>query len=518
VLLQKSVFRNLLTKPSLILQTRDRADMTDSSSVELNNPDLLRDRAFVGGAWIDGIGRIDVTNPADGTKVGTIPDVGSEGAEKAVAVAHEAQKPWAARTAKERSVILRRWYELIMANQDDLARILTAEQGKPLVEARGEVAYAAAFIEWFSEEARRIDGEIITSHAADKRIMVIKRPVGVVAAITPWNFPLAMITRKAGPALAVGCTMVLKPAELTPLSALALAYLGEQAGLPAGTFNVITGKSRPIGAVLTSDPRVRKFTFTGSTEVGKILAAQCTTTVKRVSLELGGNAPFIVFDDANVDAAVEGAIASKFRNTGQTCVCANRLIVQAGVYDEFAKKLADRVSKMVVGAGLLGPTDQGPLIDRAAVNKSREHVDDAVSRGARILAGGTALEGPGSFFTPTVMVDVPADALLCQEETFGPVAGLVRFETEAEAIYLANDTTAGLASYVFTRNASRQWRMAEALEYGMVGMNTGLISTEVAPFGGVKESGQGREGSRHGVEDYLDMRMICTQIELDDAD
>lgn len=401
----------------------------------------------------------------------------------------------------------------MLAHQDDLARLMTAGQGKPLAEARGEVAYAAAFLEWFAEEARRVDGDLLTPHRNDRRLLVRKQPVGVVAAITPWNFPLAMITRKAGPALAVGCTMVLKPSELTPLSALALAVLAEQAGVPAGVFNVVTGDARSIGEVLTGDKRVRKFTFTESTPVGKTLAARCMDTVKHVSLELGGNAPFIVFDDADLDAAVEGAIASKFRNTGQTCVCANRLLVQAGIYDRFAEALTTRVSALKVGAGLGGPSDQGPLIDDSAVAKAVAHVADALENGGRLLTGGKAIDRAGTFFAPTVIADVAADTLLCREEMFGPVAGLVRFETEEEAIALANDTDAGLAAYVYTRDIDRSWRVPEALDYGMVGLNTGLISTAVAPFGGVKQSGLGREGSRYGVDDHLDIKLVCAAVE-----
>lgn len=416
-------------------------------------------------------------------------------------------------TGKERGIILRRWSELMIAHQDDLARLMTAEQGKPLAEARGEVTYAAAFLEWFAEEARRVDGRIITPHLADRRILVRKEPVGVVAAVTPWNFPLAMITRKAGPALAVGCTFVLKPAPQTPLSALAIAVLAGEAGVPAGVFNVITGDAEPIGDVFTGDKRVRKFTFTGSTAIGKKLGARCMETVKRVSLELGGNAPFIVFDDADIDAAVEGALASKFRNTGQTCVCANRLLVQSGIYDSFAAKLAEKVSQFRTGPGLDGPTEQGPLIDERAVATAARHVDDAERRGAKVIAGGRRIDGPGHFFAATVMTDVPADALLCREETFGPVAGLVRFETEEEAIRLANDTDAGLAAYIFTRCLRRSWRVPEALHYGMVGLNTGLISTEVAPFGGVKESGIGREGSHYGIDDYVELKMICLAVD-----
>jgi len=395
-----------------------------------------------------------------------------------------------------------------------MALIMTGEQGKPLAEARGEVAYAAGFLEWFAEEARRVNGDVLTPHAADKRLTVLRRPVGVVAAITPWNFPLAMITRKAGPALAVGCAMVLKPSELTPLSALALAKLAEEAGVPPGVFNVITGEAAPIGEVLTGDPRVRKFTFTGSTAVGKMLAARCMATVKRVSLELGGNAPFIVFDDADIEAAVEGAVASKFRNTGQTCVCANRFFIQAGIHDRFASALAERVGGLRLGAGLTGEFDQGPLIDVRAVAKVRAHIADAVEGGARILTGGQSAVVGALFFQPTVLVGVRLDALVNREETFGPLAAITRFETESEAVRMANDTSTGLAAYVFTKDMSRGVRLSEALECGMVGLNTGLISTEIAPFGGVKESGMGREGSRYGLEDYLDLKLVCAKIDL----
>ncbi len=483
-----------------------------SPALHLFEPRLLRGAAYIDGAWVDASSSIDVANPADGSCVGSVPNLGAAEAERAVAAAHRALPAWRALTGKQRGSVIRCWGELMMQHQDDLARLMTAEQGKPLAEAKGEVAYAASFLEWFAEEARRISGEVLTPHQSDKRLLVRKQPVGVVAAVTPWNFPLAMITRKAGPALAVGCTMVLKPSELTPLSALALAALAEEAGVPAGVFNVVTGDAALIGDVLTGDERVRKFTFTGSTAVGKMLAARCMATVKRVSLELGGNAPFIVFDDADLDAAVEGAIASKFRNTGQTCVCANRLLVQDGIYDAFAGRLAERVGTFVVGAGLAGPSDQGPLIDARAVVKAGAHVDDAVARGGRVLTGGYARGGRGFFFEPTVIAEVPTHALLCREETFGPVAGLVRFKTEEEAIVLANDTTAGLASYVYTRDMDRSWRVTEALEYGMVGLNTGLISTEVAPFGGIKESGMGREGSHYGVDDYLDIKCVCVAL------
>lgn len=486
--------------------------MTDICTLDLVDPTLLRDAAFIGGEWIRSNRWIDVTNPADDRLVGRVPNLAGRETELAVTAADAARAGWNAITGKQRGTMLRRWAELMHANSEDLAHILTAEQGKPLAEARGEVAYAAAFLEWFAEEARRVGGEVLTPHQPDRRLIVVRQPVGVVAAVTPWNFPLAMITRKAGPALAVGCTMVLKPSELTPLSALALARLAEQAGIPAGVFNVVTGDAEPIGDVLTGDKRVRKFTFTGSTRVGKLLAARCMDTVKRVSLELGGNAPFIVFDDADLDAAVEGAMASKFRNAGQTCVCANRILVQSGIYDRFAEKLAARVSTLVVGPGLDGPADQGPLIDARAVRKVAAHVEDAVARGGRVVTGGTATGSTGHFFAPTIIADVPADALLCREETFGPLAGLVRFHTEEEAIRLANDTDAGLAAYLFTAAIDRSWRVGEALAYGMIGVNSGMISTEVAPFGGVKESGMGREGSHLGLDDYLDTKLLCIAV------
>jgi len=487
-------------------------DTAERARLALNRPDLLREAAWINGVWVTGDTDIAVTNPATGKVLGSVPALGAAETLDAVAAAHAAFPAWAARAARERASILRRWFELIMAHQDDLARLMTAEQGKPLAEAKGEVAYAAGFIEWFGEEAKRAYGEVIPGHQADKRIVVLKQPVGVVAAVTPWNFPAAMITRKVGPALAAGCTVVLKPSELTPFSALALAVLGEEAGLPAGVFNIVTGHPAPIGEVMTTDPRVAKFTFTGSTPVGKMLAAACMGTVKRVSLELGGNAPFIVFDDADLDAAVEGAMASKFRNTGQTCVCANRLLVQSGVYDAFAEKLAARVRALRVGDGLDGPTDQGPLINAAAVDKVAQHVADALDGGAQILTGGVRRGESGTWFEPTVLTGVSPNARLNREETFGPVAGLVRFETEAEAISLANDTRAGLASYVFTRDLDRAWRVGEGLQYGMVGLNTGLISTEVAPFGGIKESGLGREGSHFGLDEYQELKMMCFGI------
>lgn len=480
--------------------------------LNLAKPDLLREAAYLDGCWLTGDSVIEVLNPADGTLVGHAPRLGAAEADIAVAAAHRVQPAWAALTGKQRGAILRRWGELMLEHQEDLARLMTAEQGKPLAEAKGEVIYAASFLEWFAEEARRVIGDVLTPHQNDRRLLVRKEPVGVVAAITPWNFPLAMITRKAGPALAVGCSFVVKPSELTPFSALALARLGEEAGLPAGVFNVVMGDAVAIGEVLTNDKRVRKFSFTGSTAVGKLLAARCMETVKRISLELGGNAPFIVFDDADLEAAVEGALLSKFRNTGQTCVCANRLLVQSGIHDRFAARLAERVAALTVGAGLDGPTDQGPLIDHRAVAKASEHVEDAVARGGQLLTGGSARIGKGHFFAPTVIANVPPDARLCHEETFGPVAGLVRFETETEAIGLANDTDAGLAAYVYTKDMDRSWRVTEMLEYGMVGLNTGIISTEVAPFGGVKQSGMGREGSHYGIDDYLELKLVCMAV------
>jgi succinate-semialdehyde dehydrogenase/glutarate-semialdehyde dehydrogenase len=435
--------------------------------------------------------------------------MGAAETRRAIAAAAAALPAWAARTAKDRANILRRWFDLIVANQDDLATIMTAEQGKPLAESKGEIAYAASFIEWFAEEGKRLYGDIIPGHQTDKRILVLRQPVGVVAAITPWNFPAAMITRKAGPALAAGCTMVLKPATQTPYSALALAELGARAGLPPGVFSVLTGSASAIGGEMTGNPTVRKITFTGSTEIGKKLMAQSVSTLKKLSLELGGNAPFIVFDDADLDAAVAGAIASKYRNTGQTCVCANRLLVQSGVYEEFARKLNAAVSKLRVGDGLAGVTDQGPLIDAKAVAKIEEHIADAVGKGAKIALGGKRHALGGTFFEPTILTDVTPAMLVAREETFGPVAPLFKFDTEAQAIAMANDTEFGLAAYLYTRDLARSWRVSEAIEYGIVGLNTGIISTEVAPFGGVKESGFGREGSKYGILDYTELKYVC---------
>jgi succinate-semialdehyde dehydrogenase/glutarate-semialdehyde dehydrogenase len=479
--------------------------------MKLNDAALFRQQAYVDGAWTgaDGGATIDVTNPATGEKLGTVPKMGADETRKSIEAAEAAFGPWRRKTAKERAVILRRLADLMMANQDDLAVIMTSEQGKPLAEAKGEVAYAASFLEWFGEEAKRLYGDTIPGHQPDKRIVVIKEPIGVVAAITPWNFPAAMITRKMGPALAAGCTIVLKPATQTPFSALALAELAERAGVPKGVFSVVTGSASAIGGEMTSNPVVRKVTFTGSTEIGKLLMRQCADTVKKVSLELGGNAPFIVFDDADLDAAVEGAIASKYRNTGQTCVCANRLIVQDGVYDAFVAKLQAAVAKLKVGNGLEAGVGQGPLIDMAAVLKVEEHIADAVSKGARVVAGGKRHALGQTFFEPTILADVTPAMAVAREETFGPVAPLFRFKTDDEAVRMANDTEFGLAAYFYARDIGRVWRVAEALETGIVGINTGIISTEVAPFGGVKESGIGREGSKYGLDDFVEIKYLC---------
>jgi len=477
---------------------------------EQKDPSLFRQQCYVDGAWLDADGgkTIQVTNPANGAVLGTIPAMGAAETRRAIAAADAALPAWRAKLAKERAAILRRWFDLMMANQEDLAKIMTAEQGKPLAEARGEIAYSASFIEWFSEEAKRIYGDTIPTYQADKRVVVIKQPVGVCAAITPWNFPSAMITRKAGPALAAGCTMVLKPATATPYSALALAELAERAGVPKGVFSVVTGSATAIGGELTANPTVRKLTFTGSTEIGKVLMQQCAATVKKVSLELGGNAPFIVFDDADLDAAAEGAIASKYRNAGQTCVCANRLLVQDKVYDAFAERLAQKVKALKVGNGFEAGVNQGPLIDAAAVAKVEEHISDAVAKGAKVLTGGKRHSLGGLYFEPTILTGVTTAMKVTTEETFGPVAPLFRFKDEAEAIRMANDTQYGLASYFYARDMGRVWRVSEALEYGMVGINTGLISTEVAPFGGVKESGLGREGSLYGIDEYVEIKYL----------
>jgi succinate-semialdehyde dehydrogenase/glutarate-semialdehyde dehydrogenase len=474
--------------------------------------DLLRTQCLVNGRWLDQADARTcvVGNPATGAQLGTVPDFGAVETEAAIVAAHAALPAWSARTAKERAQLLRRMHELMLQHQEDLARILTAEQGKPLAEARGEIAYSASFLEWFGEEAKRMYGDIIPGHARDKRIMVLRQPIGVVAMITPWNFPSAMLARKIGPALAAGCTVVCKPALQTPFSALAFGVIAERAGIPAGVINIVTGSSsRAIGAAMTSHAHVRKLSFTGSTEVGKQLMAQCAAGMKRVSLELGGNAPFIVFDDADLDAAVNGAIASKYRNTGQTCVCANRLFVQSGVYEAFARKLADAVAKLRIGDGLATETDQGPLIDTNALLKVEEHVADALAKGARVLSGGKRHALGGTFYEPTLLADVDTRMLIAREETFGPVAPLFRFDTEAEVIGMANDTEFGLAGYFYTRDLARCWRVAEALECGIVGVNTGIISTEVAPFGGIKQSGNGREGSKYGLDDYTELKYVC---------
>jgi succinate-semialdehyde dehydrogenase/glutarate-semialdehyde dehydrogenase len=480
-------------------------------ALELQDPALLRSQAYVAGEWAaaqNGATR-DVLNPASGQKLGTVPNMGTAETRRAIEAAAAALPAWAKKTAQERAVILRRWYELMLANQEDLARIMTAEQGKPLAEARGEIAYAASFIEWFGEEGKRLYGDVIPAHQADKRILVLRQPIGVVAAITPWNFPAAMIARKVAPALAAGCTFVCKPATQTPYSALALAHLGERAGLPRGVLSVLTGDSAAIGAEMTSHRAVRKLSFTGSTAVGKQLMAQCVGTLKKLSLELGGNAPFIVFEDADLDAAVAGTIASKYRNTGQTCVCANRLLVQDSIYDEFVGKLSAAVAKLSVGDGLAGRTDQGPLIDTKALAKVEEHIADALAKGARVACGGARHALGGTFFQPTILTNVNSTMLVAREETFGPVAPLFRFKSEEEALRLANDTEFGLAGYFYTRDLARAWRVSEALECGIVGLNTGIISTEVAPFGGIKESGIGREGSKYGILDYTELKYVC---------
>ena len=478
---------------------------------QLKDMNLFRQQCYLDGQWVDADDKntLAVNNPADGRQIGTVPKMGAVETRRAIEAANAALPGWRAKLAKERAVILRKWFDLMMANQEDLAVLMTTEQGKPLAESRGEIAYGASFIEWFGEEGKRIYGDVIPQHQADKRLVVIKQPIGVCAAVTPWNFPTAMITRKAGPALAAGCTMVIKPASYTPYSALALCELAERAGVPKGVLNVVTGGAGEIGGELTSNPIVRKFTFTGSTEIGKQLMAQCAGTVKKVSLELGGNAPFIVFDDADIDAAVEGAQMSKFRNTGQTCVCANRIYVQEGVYDKFAQKLGEKVAAMKIGSGFEDGVTQGPLIDMKAVEKVEEHIGDAVAKGARIVTGGKRHARGGTFFEPTVLADVKTSMKVAREETFGPVAPLFRFKTEQELVKLANDTEYGLASYFYSRDIGRIWRVAEALEYGMVGVNVGIIANEVAPFGGVKESGIGREGSKYGIEEFLEVKYLC---------
>jgi len=479
--------------------------------MQLHDQTLFRQQCYVDGKWTDALNRgtLPVTNPATGEVIGTVPRMGAEETRLAIEAADKALPAWRGKTAKERAVILRKWFDLMMANQDDLAALMTAEQGKPLAESKGEIAYAAAFIEWFGEEGKRLYGDTIPAHGTDKRIVVIKEPIGVCAAITPWNFPAAMITRKCGPALAAGCTMVLKPATATPFSALALCELAERAGVPKGVFSCVTGSAGEIGGEMTSNPIVRKLTFTGSTEIGKLLMEQCAATVKKTSMELGGNAPFIVFDDADIEMAVKGAIASKYRNAGQTCVCANRILVQDGVYDAFSKRLAEVAGAMQVGDGAAPGTVIGPLIDMKAIEKVESHIADAVKKGARIVIGGKRSALGGSFFEPTVLADVTTDMIITREETFGPVAPLYRFKDEHEAVKMANDTEFGLAAYFYSRDIGRIWRVAEALEYGIVGINEGIISTEIAPFGGMKESGIGREGSKYGIEDYLEVKYLC---------
>jgi succinate-semialdehyde dehydrogenase/glutarate-semialdehyde dehydrogenase len=477
----------------------------------LKDSSLFRQQCYIDGTWIDADSgeTITVNNPATGEIIGTIPKLGITETRRAIHAANAAWPGWRARTAGERGAILRKWRDLLLANQEDLAIIMTAEQGKPLAESRGEIAYSASFLEWFAEEGKRVYGDVIPQTNNAQRLVVVKEPVGVCAAITPWNFPSAMIARKVGPALAVGCTMVAKPATATPYSALALAELAERAGVPGGVFNVLVGSSSAIGSELTSNSMVRKLTFTGSTEIGKQLMQACAGTMKKLSMELGGNAPFIVFDDADVDAAIDGALISKYRNTGQTCVCTNRFLVQSGVYQAFTEKLTSAVKSMKVGDGLKGETQQGPMIDLAALEKVEEHVADALSKGGKILTGGKRHALGGTFYEPTVICDANTDMLVAREETFGPLAPVFRFETEAEAVAMANDTEFGLAAYFYTRDLGRSWRVGEALEYGMVGINTGLVSNAVAPFGGMKESGNGREGSKYGVDDYLEIKYLC---------
>ncbi len=483
--------------------------------MQINDSSLLRHQAYVDGRWVDAENgeRFAVTNPADGATITEVARLGATETRQAIDAANAALPAWRDQTAKARAAVLRRWFDLIMENQEDLARLLSWEQGKPLTESRGEIAYGASFIEWYAEEAKRVYGDVIPHDKAGRRLVVIKQPIGVVAAITPWNFPVAMITRKAGPALAAGCTMVLKPASETPLSALALAELGERAGLPPGVFNVVTGRASEIGGELTGNPTVRKLSFTGSTDIGKRLMAECAGDIKKLSLELGGNAPFVVFDDADLDAAVEGALASKFRNSGQTCVCTNRILVQESVYEAFCERLVAAVKRLKVANAVDESAQQGPLINSKAVDKVRQHIDDAVGKGARILCGGDSHALGGGFFEPTVLGEVTPEMLVADEETFGPLAPVFRFSDEEEAVQLANDTPFGLASYVYTQNLGRAWRIGEALEYGMVGINEGIISTEVAPFGGIKESGLGREGSHYGIDDYLEVKYLCLGIQ-----
>ncbi|WP_206996230.1 NAD-dependent succinate-semialdehyde dehydrogenase [Trinickia mobilis] len=482
--------------------------------MNLKNPALFRELAYIAGEWqgADDNGTFDVFNPADGTMLGKVPRMRAPETRRAIDAASRAWPAWRAKTAKERATILLKWHTLMLENADDLALILTSEQGKPLAEARGEVLYAASFLEWFAEEGKRVAGDTLPTHAPDKRIFVTKEPIGVCAAITPWNFPAAMIARKVGPALAAGCPIIVKPAESTPFSALAMAVLAEQAGIPRGVLSIVTGEPRDIGAELTGNPTVRKLSFTGSTQVGRLLMAQCAPTVKKVSLELGGNSPFIVFEDADIDSAVEGALVSKYRNSGQTCVCANRFYVHERIHDLFAEKLAAAAMRLKVGPGISANVALGPLINEAAVKKVESHIEDAVGKGARIVTGGRRHSLGQSFFEPTVITGVTSDMRFAREETFGPVAAIFKFSTNDDVIKLANDTEYGLAGYFYSRDVSRVWKVAEALEYGIVGINTGLISTETAPFGGVKQSGLGREGSSYGIDDYLVIKYICMGI------
>lgn len=482
--------------------------------LNLNDPTLLETRAYVNGEWLTGTATFPVINPATGDEIAQVTDLSPADVADAIDHAYAAKPAWAAMTGKERGGLLRKWFDLMVANADDLATILTAEMGKPLAEAKGEIMYGASFIEWFSEEAKRIYGDVIPGHQRDKRIVILKQPVGVVGSITPWNFPNAMIARKVAPALAAGCTFVARPAELTPLSAIAMAVLAERAGIPAGVFNVTpSSNSAGVGQEMCANPKVAKITFTGSTRVGVILMQQAASSIKKMSLELGGNAPFIVFDDADVDAAVEGAMIAKFRNAGQTCVCANRIYVQAGVYDEFSEKLAAKVAALAVGNGLTETVAIGPMINAAAIAKVEDHLSDALSKGAKVATGGARHEKGGTFYQPTVLTDMTKDMKISTEETFGPLAPLFKFEDESEAVALANDSEFGLAGYFYARDLSRVWRVAEALETGMVGINTGMISTEVAPFGGIKQSGLGREGSKYGIEDYLEIKYLCMSVD-----
>lgn len=477
---------------------------------DLSRKDLFKQQAYIDGQWVDADSgeTLEVTNPATGEVLGTVPKMGRAETRRAIEAAERAQKQWRAKSAKERALVLRKWFDLVMQHQDDLARIMTLEQGKPLAEAKGEIAYGAAYLEWYAEEGKRAYGDIIPGPASDRRIVVTKEPVGVCAAITPWNFPSSMITRKVGAALGAGCSMVIKPAAQTPYSAFALCVLAEEAGVPAGLVSVVTGSASEIGKEMTANPIVRKFSFTGSTEIGRLLMSQCSDQIKKVSLELGGNAPFIVFDDADLDAAVEGALISKYRNAGQTCVCANRIYVQDDIYDAFVEKFVAAVNKIKVGAGTEANVTQGPLIDKAAVSKVQEHIDDAVSKGAKVAAGGKQHDLGGLFFEPTVLTEVTSSMKVAKEETFGPLAPLFRFKTEEDVVQMANDTEYGLAAYFYSRDLGRVWRVAEALEYGMVAINTGILSNEAAPFGGIKQSGLGREGAKYGLDDYLETKYM----------